>query len=194
MLADLNQKINYLRTKKDVPLERVKNVDTTWAMQIAFWIAFILFFSMGIFGQGSPLMNIVMMVTIFPMLFSSYYWMCFGISIASGLGFYIIYLISAYIINTVNYSKRDKRHKELVARRDHSYNSDLVKASELEEEKAGFENEKAQTEAYLKRLYSMDILFPKYRNMVAVITIYEYLVSGRCDTLTLNQGVQGSSP
>ena len=35
----------------------------------------------------------------------------------------------------------------------------------------------------LKEHYAEDIIFPKYRNLVAIATIDEYLRSGRCDTL-----------
>lgn len=35
----------------------------------------------------------------------------------------------------------------------------------------------------LNLLYRADIIYPKYRNLVAVTTIYEYLASGRCDKL-----------
>ena len=36
----------------------------------------------------------------------------------------------------------------------------------------------------LEELYDMDIIFPKYRNMVAMCTMYEYFASGRCTELT----------
>ena len=35
----------------------------------------------------------------------------------------------------------------------------------------------------LDSLYDMDVIYPKYRNLVAVSMIYEYLSSGRCDRL-----------
>lgn len=35
----------------------------------------------------------------------------------------------------------------------------------------------------MSSLYDMDVIYPKYRNLVAVSTIYEYLSSGRCDRL-----------
>lgn len=41
----------------------------------------------------------------------------------------------------------------------------------------------------LEQVYSVDVIFPKYRNLVAVTTIYEYLASGRCDTL---EGADGA--
>lgn len=37
--------------------------------------------------------------------------------------------------------------------------------------------------------YHLDVIYPKYRNLVAVTTIYEYLASGRCDTL---EGADGA--
>lgn len=37
-------------------------------------------------------------------------------------------------------------------------------------------------------LYSLDIVFEKYRNYVAVATFYEYILSGRCDTLKGSNG------
>jgi len=36
----------------------------------------------------------------------------------------------------------------------------------------------------LQQLYDLDIIFPKYRNMIAICSIYEYFASGRCTELT----------
>ena len=41
-----------------------------------------------------------------------------------------------------------------------------------------------ETMDLLEKLYAMDIIFPKYRNMVAMCTMYEYFASGRCTELT----------
>ena len=41
-----------------------------------------------------------------------------------------------------------------------------------------------ETKSLLKKLYSEDIIFPKYRNMIAMCTMYEYFASGRCTELT----------
>ena len=40
-----------------------------------------------------------------------------------------------------------------------------------------------QLEGALEELYSKNVIFPKYRNLVAVTTILEYLSSGRCSEL-----------
>lgn len=41
-----------------------------------------------------------------------------------------------------------------------------------------------ETQRTLSAAYDLGIIFPKYRNLVAVCSIYEYLCSGRCSTLT----------
>ena len=41
-----------------------------------------------------------------------------------------------------------------------------------------------ETMDLLEKLYAMDIIFPKYRNMVAMCSMYEYFASGRCTELT----------
>lgn len=83
------------------------------------------------------------------------------------------------------------------------YNPKLKKAKDEEEKRkiaATDAYEKAQTEIdsmkiplrktkqLLRKLYSADVVYPKYRNMVAMCTIYEYLASGRCETLDGAQG------
>jgi len=41
-----------------------------------------------------------------------------------------------------------------------------------------------ETKRALSKLYSMDIIYPKYRELVAMCTMYEYFVTGRCSELT----------
>ena len=41
-----------------------------------------------------------------------------------------------------------------------------------------------ETQALLTQYYDLNIIFPKYRSMVAMATIYEYFASGRCSELT----------
>lgn len=41
-----------------------------------------------------------------------------------------------------------------------------------------------ETEKLLAQLYALDIIFPKYRDIVAMCAIYEYFAAGRCTELT----------
>lgn len=42
----------------------------------------------------------------------------------------------------------------------------------------------AETQKILEQLYSVNIIHPKYRNMIAMCSIYEYFSTGRCTELT----------
>lgn len=43
---------------------------------------------------------------------------------------------------------------------------------------------KDDTSSVLSRLYDLDVIYPKYRNLPALTSICEYLITGRCDSLT----------
>lgn len=49
-------------------------------------------------------------------------------------------------------------------------------------------NNIAMCKKTLNQLYSLNIIFPKYRNLIAISQIYEYFVSGRCTTLEGHEG------
>lgn len=40
----------------------------------------------------------------------------------------------------------------------------------------------------LKKAYSYDVVYPTYRNLIAISSFYDYLYSGRCDTLEGHEG------
>ena len=42
----------------------------------------------------------------------------------------------------------------------------------------------SETQAVLEKLYSVDVIYPKYRTLPALTSIYEYLVTGRCEELS----------
>ncbi len=54
----------------------------------------------------------------------------------------------------------------------------------LEEGRAQLNRPLQETTEILNKLYSSDYIYPKYRNLPALTSIYEYLVTGRCDELS----------
>lgn len=40
----------------------------------------------------------------------------------------------------------------------------------------------------LKKIYDKNLIYPKYRNLIMVSSLYEYILSGRCDTLEGKDG------
>lgn len=66
----------------------------------------------------------------------------------------------------------------------HQYEEKLkIYNSETQNEVNKIQDLKNRLRTNLDKLYNFNIIYPKYRNFVAVATIYEYLESGRCDKL-----------
>ncbi len=64
------------------------------------------------------------------------------------------------------------------------YNDDMdIWENSNESAHAYFEKPLKETQAVLDKLYSVNVIYPKYRNLPALTCIYEYLVTGRCDEL-----------
>lgn len=106
---------------------------------------------------------------------------------------------ATYEYNLKKYKENKKKHEETYAKQLEEWK---IKEAEAEKnyqtEKAradkSFYNAKKQvnlldapleeTQKLLEALYAKDIIFEKYRNLVAISTIYEYFASGRCTELT----------
>lgn len=67
-------------------------------------------------------------------------------------------------------------------------NRELKQKRKLENQIYALENQKKEIADTLHKLYSLNILYPKYRNFVAVASFYEYFASGRCTTLEGHEG------
>ena len=74
-----------------------------------------------------------------------------------------------------------KKALEVYEQAENQAKESLTRASEVIEEKLS--EPLAQTRQVLEKLYTSDVIFPKYKNMVAICTIYEYFAAGRCTTL-----------
>lgn len=104
-------------------------------------------------------------------------------------GILTLIVIAVYAVLALLYNiKEFINYRNRVEISDKEYQSNLVKVSVLEEEKEDLISKRSQAKQYLERVYDENILFPKYRNMVAVLTIHEYFLSGRCEELKGHEG------
>lgn len=65
----------------------------------------------------------------------------------------------------------------------------MVKRQLLEAEKSVAEKALGTSLSCLQTIYDKNIIFPKYRNLVMVCSLYEYICAGRCSTL---EGADGA--
>lgn len=66
--------------------------------------------------------------------------------------------------------------------------AELAEMSTLVQIVEEMEERLKETVYVLEEYYTKDIIFPKYRNLVAVCSFYEYFMSGRCNALTGHEG------
>lgn len=72
------------------------------------------------------------------------------------------------------YNEKVQQLKNILEQKQNSLKEKYTQLSELHN----------QTTEALDNLYSLDIIYPKYRNIIAVSSISEYFDSGRCDSFT----------
>lgn len=84
----------------------------------------------------------------------------------------------------------EQYHKEVAAANEHyhhaleGYNLNVTKHNQrYSDTMSKHNNALATLENALEQLYAENVVFPKYRNFVAITAINEYLMSGRCDKL-----------
>lgn len=87
-----------------------------------------------------------------------------------------------------NYEQAMQAYHTAVANDEERVRLELIEKSRLDEQLAMMVQRKDQTAALLKKYYSSGIIFPKYRNMIAMCSIYEYFMSGRCVELAGHEG------
>lgn len=63
-----------------------------------------------------------------------------------------------------------------------------VKIMIVKEERTKAENALAISTQHLQTIYDKNIIFPKYRNLVMVCSLYEYICAGRCNKLEGSEG------
>ena len=119
----------------------------------------------------------------------------FSVLIPGCLGLLISILVS--ISSAGSYSKKsyiEEREAAIQANQEaEAYNQAQQAAKALAVAQAAGQVEQASGELAatldtLHKFYAADIIFPKYRNFVAVSMFYEYLCSGRCSALEGHEG------
>ena len=85
--------------------------------------------------------------------------------------------MDAHRIAVANAEKEHSNKMQVYAQRRAEYNRETN--AQLQK----FDEVKATLQTSLTKLYSQNIVYAKYRNLVAIATIYEYFDSGRCTEL-----------
>ena len=161
------------------------------AFYIGCWVAaiigIILFGYQILVENETPfLLKVVLAITFF-CIFTGGFWeaVIFGIKwglvagVAVALVIFIVNFIR-FIISSAKTKKAQKAQDEQVAK-ENQEKEETVKKLQIQEKSVKKELE--DTEAILKKVYKLGVLYNKYWDMVSVITFHEYFLSGRCSSL-----------
>ncbi len=178
LIDDLKRRINNLRTKKipDKKTHRTSTKTGEFFLGIFVWLILVplsLIITVNIVSSMHLLDKVVLFIPI-----------AFGVGLGICLAAYILCGIYNLIISFID----DIKYSKILKDNDALYRQDLQRADILEKQEKELISLRKEVEANLEKLYSYDILFHKYRNMIAVITIHEYYESGRCCVLKGHEG------
>lgn len=90
--------------------------------------------------------------------------------------------------NEENYQKKLADYQNELELAEEEYTIQINSNETAQNALKQLENPLTETQRILDELYSQDILYPKYRNMIAVCSIYEYFATERCTELTGSNG------
>lgn len=117
-----------------------------------------------------------------------------GVVIGPIAGGFLCYSSNKSSVDAENDKEEEKYRREMseynkkLATEKQRLAQEQVEKRNLSETLAVMEGKLKETTAVLNQYYARDIIFPKYRNLIAMCSIYEYFLSGRCTMLTGHEG------
>ncbi len=133
---------------------------------------------------GNFLSDLISTITIILIFFNTTLLKRAGIALGIAVGVGFIFFIINLIIKTSNQSKLNKEYQVKLNQDFRRVENEKKMIEQLRQQQAVITEQINKNKALLQRLYSLDIIFHKYRHMVAVTTMLEYLQSKRCHRLT----------
>lgn len=117
-----------------------------------------------------------------------------GILIGACICFLIVLILHASEASSEN-SARDEQYEAEKNAYDYAVALDEIRINEEEVQREKLsvtlqmmEDKLDATKELLDQYYARNIIFPKYRNLIAMCSIYEYFISGRCEQLAGHEG------
>lgn len=86
------------------------------------------------------------------------------------------------------YNQEVEQYKKELAEDAKRVDAERVKKTALQSSLSILKSSNKKTTNCLQQLYNKNIIYPKYRNLACVCTLYEYFDSGRCTTLEGHEG------
>ncbi len=110
------------------------------------------------------------------------------LGLAIGLVIELVIVLVNFCRVRLENSKIKEKNQYIIAENEKNTKNARQKISLLNTELHDVQNQYEKTKDILNQYYSKNIIYPKYRNLVAVSSFYEYFCSGRCSQLEGHEG------
>lgn len=185
--TQIEQKIQSLGHKRNI--SRPNKITYDFPFFGTFFISFAILLVLSCAIVEKNIFYVILILTILPLFFgSSDLLIDVGIAFGGALAIAVVGGIIHIIRRNSAHHALEKAYKKEVFDDEERVKKEKSKISILRQQQAVILDKIKTNEALLKRLYELNIIFPKYRHMVAIITMLEYFESGRCSQLTGGHG------
>ncbi len=120
-------------------------------------------------------------------LFDDNFWVSMFISAGICVAVFIIITLLIFIRGNIKYKKDMHNYKKESNTIDKENDKQLAiykgQKNIIDGRIVNVNKDLEDTEKALKKYYDVDVIYPKYRNLIAITTFIEYLESGRCKSL-----------
>ena len=133
--------------------------------------------------DGDPIVNLLSILLIVTLFTDIDLLIGVGISIGAALvGAFIIAIIKS-INYSAKYNKKLNEYKRKIENDKDRVKEEKIQINILKEEQAELNQQISVIDNTLERLYSLNVVYPKYRSLIPIVTIHEYFDSGRHSSL-----------
>lgn len=154
-----------------------------------FFIFFAIALVISCFAGGSLFSNIFAYVTIFPFFVDSGLRIKLLICLGAALVLWCLVFLCKAVMASTEHNQQMSNYKSKLNSDQQRVERERGMIQVLRKQQTDIEKQINTNSRLLEQLYDLNILHPKFRNMVAVITMLEYFEYGRCTTL---QGPHGA--
>lgn len=162
--------------------------DSSESFKDAFVVAFVIFLILGfiasvlIFAEGDlgqAIEIVVCLLLIVTLISLPDGLICLGIGLGCGVVGGLIFGILAASKKHSKYIAKMNDYNKAVANDKKRVETEKTQILYLQKQQADIDEKITEIESVMKRFYALNVIYPKYRSFVPIITFYEYFESGR---------------
>ncbi len=158
---------------------------------IAFgWKTFLIVLPIGLIvaaivsNNGDIFANLLSIITIVLIFFNTELLINAGIALGCAIAAGTLVGAVAAFFSSFEHKKRCQEYRKAVAADNKRVENEQQQIGFLQTQQAEIDRKIAEIESVMSDFYSLNIIYPKYRNLIPIVTLYEYFESGRHTTLS----------